>query len=121
MNAQTTYTAYELARLADCMSPDSPTSAGAVFLLRLVDDLAEILEADDRTDAVHEAADSAVPIYTHEVWSTFVDLGAYQEDPTELGADASDMEQAAKVALYMIAERCLFALLEETDETGGEE
>ena len=112
------HNAYVLARMADCASPDTLESPGAVFLLRVADDVAEALDDEDtdRDDAPHEIADAAVPIYTYDVWRTFVDLAAYQEDPTELGADGSDMEQAAKVCLYMIADRLARALFEEHDE-----
>lgn len=109
--------AYHLASMAGCASPDSLESAGAVFLGHVADGVEERADEWDE-DAVHEIADGAVPIYTYHVWSTFVDLAAYNEDPTELGADASDLEQAAKVALYMIAERLVYALREAdaTDE-----
>ena len=46
----------------------------------------------------------------------FVDLGAYHEDPSELGADTSDMEEAAKTCLYLIADRLIVALLDEMEE-----
>lgn len=107
---------HSLAAPADTYSPDSETSPGAVFLMRVRNDVAEHIayrledegsfDLDTFNDEDrHEIADSAVPIYTAEMWATFVDLGAWQEDPSELGFDASDMEQAAKVCLYMIAER----------------
>ncbi len=120
---------WRLARLADCMDPDSVTSPGAQFLFSVEDDARERWEdtdPEDRdrllSDEWSEVADSAVPIYTREVWTMFVDLGAYQEDPTELGIDGSDMEQAAKVCLYMIAERLCHALADEwADEDETEE
>jgi hypothetical protein len=112
-------TAWQLARLADVTDPDSPTSPGAVWLDRvagLADDI-EPSETSDgyRADAITEAADSAVPIYTHERWQVFVDLAAYNEDVTELGAESSDLTACAGIALFMIAERLLTALLDETD------
>jgi hypothetical protein len=72
--------------------------------------------ADDDSDAVGEMADGAVPVYTADVWRTFVDLGAWAEDPTELGVDGSDMEQAAKVCLYLIGERLASTLLDDDDD-----
>lgn len=116
-------TPWRLARMAGCYDPDSETSAGATFLREVYD--AATSERDqydsDDSDAAHEIADGAVPIYTHAVWATFVDLGAYREDPTELGYDGSDMEQAAKVCLYMIAERLAVAAMEQASETDDDD
>lgn len=107
---------FSLAGYADCMSPDGIDSPGAHFLIQVRDDVEEALglSADGETvsdDIAHDIADSAVPIYTHERWLVFVDLGAYQEDASELGADTSDLSGAAGVALYMIAERLVTALV----------
>lgn len=106
-----------LAGLAGCMYPD--TEAGRDFLHGLESAAHEILDyadADtpaDRLDdsgAVHEQADSAVPVYTAPRWAVFADLGAYTE---ELGATGSDLTGAAGVALYMIARRGIDAILAE--------
>ena len=112
--------AYFLAGMADCASPNTPESAGAVFLTRVAHDTLAALDyvdavTDEREteDIPSEVADAAVPIYTHNVWATFTDLAAWQEDPTELMGGEFDMEQAAKVSLYMIAERLVWALLAE--------
>jgi hypothetical protein len=107
-------TVWQLAGLAGCSSPDSVDSAGAAWLVRVARDAEELAEdqGDDLTDGIAERADSNVPIYTHELWSIFVDLGAYQEDVSELIGAGTDMEKMAQVALYMIAERLLSALLE---------
>lgn len=114
---------YALARLADCSSPDNETSPGAEFLMSVAYQIAEAIDwADEHNDgnleedAGSEIADNAVPIYTHDLWATFVDLAAYNEDPTELGADASDMEQSARACLYMIAQRLAAALIEEASK-----
>jgi hypothetical protein len=32
-----------------------------------------------------EIADYCVPVYTHNLWVTFVDLAAYSEDVSDLG------------------------------------
>lgn len=110
-----TRTAWQLARLADCMDPDSNESAGARFLERVEADYLEAVEDEryDGDETPHEIADNAVPVYTHERWQAFVDLGAYQEDVTELGDDGSDLTQSAAVALYMIAQRLVYALAAE--------
>src|SRR4051812_11998356 len=123
------YTAHQLSGDADCASPDSPTSAGAHFLTNVRDNVVERVEgfdADDLEalrsevgtvqDVVSEIADEAPNVYTYTLWCQFVDLAAYNEDPTELGADGSDMEQSARVCLYMIAERLAQALFTEIHE-----
>lgn len=113
-----TYTPFELAGMADVASPDSVTSAGAEWLA-LVAGRADEYSDDTEylEDWIAEVADSVVPIYTHRRWLVFVDLAAYTEDTTELGVDGSDMTQAAGVALYMIAERLLAAVLEDRGVT----
>lgn len=120
---------WRLADMADSPSaPDNESSPGAVFLRSVRDDLADRLEyaddvaIDDFEDEIHEIADSAPDVYTTRRWAEFVDLAAWGEDPTDLGADATDMTAAAGVCLYMIAERLARALLDlaietETDET----
>lgn len=129
-------TVYALSNDADCMfgNGDGP---GARFLTAIRADVVDMLgdmDADEWhdaamtedvfgvvDDAAHEIADRAVPIYTHKVWNLFADLGAWQEDPTELGADASDMEQAAKVCIYMIGNRLAWSLFERASQTYRDE
>jgi hypothetical protein len=133
------HSAYRLADGAGCYSPDSPDSPGARFLRSVQDATREavlwaaeydtdgdLLHAVDnvKDDTAHQVADDAVPIYTHELWSTFADLGAYEEDPSEYGP-VTDMGRAAGVCLYMIAERLVHALLSEYEahaqDQNGEE
>lgn len=98
--------AYMLARLADCMDPDRPDSPGSLFLEAVWESYEEGMTEDD----VFETVDSMIPVYTHDRWMTFVDLGAYQE---EVETDTrGDMTQMAAVALFQIGERLLFARLE---------
>lgn len=66
----------------------------------------------DYDGAVHELADGAVPVYTHDFWATFVDLAAYAEDTDEFGP-FEDVGDSAKAAVYMIAERLAHTLLKE--------
>jgi hypothetical protein len=117
----------QLAGMAECACPDSgnnePMSAGADLLDSVRRNVLEAIEYDrlgeDRSDLAHEIADSAPDVYTHQLWSEFVDLAAYTEDPTELGFDGSDMEQGARTCLYIIAERlalALFAMLDDDDD-----
>lgn len=125
-------TPYRLAGDADSGHPDSPTSPGSQMLERVRDGVAELLERsrDDWHDlatsesehdlnnngALDEISDGAPNIYTHAQWAEFVDLQAYNEDPTELGFDGSDMEKAAGVCLYMIADRLAHTLVSEAAE-----
>jgi hypothetical protein len=119
MSTPEPYTFGQIARFAGCAYPD--TESGRSFLTGLEDAAREIIEYQpgvplDRLDdngAISEAADSAVPIYTHTLWVVFADLKAYQEDPTELGFEGEDMTKGAQVCLYMIAERGIRALCED--------
>ena len=114
-------TVFELAALADCAAPASADSPGAVFLT-LVADCALGLSADSDTDlseavveladsCVVELADSCVPLYTHERWQVFCDLGAYEESLSDVGTP-TDLTEAAGLALYQIAYRLAHAILE---------
>ena len=108
--------AYQLANLAGVISPDSLESQGALFLLSIAEDYTDrYYEGSMDEDTVYEIADNAVPIYTHERWEVFVDLAAYtEEDPT--GFEPGDLTSAAGIALYMIAERLVQALMDEREE-----
>ena len=123
-------TAYTLARVADCADPDTPTSAGAAMLGSVADMVAELLTftADDLADVPTDAegiewidhlnfdgslsnvADCAPDVYTAQKWREFTDLAAWNEDVTEFGP-VEDMDKAASVALYMIAERLATGLV----------
>lgn len=117
---------HDLSGDADCASPDSADSAGARMLSSVRSSVIELIEynaeeidgpewldgADDN-GAVSEIADNAPDVYTHQRWAEFVDLGAYNEDPSDF-IDMSgnvDMTQVAGVALYMIADRLARAML----------
>jgi len=111
------YTVYALQDMADCTSPDTRESAGAVFLSRVRDDMVEHVEdiapedfQRETEETTWEVADSAVPIYTGEKWATFTDLGAYAEDVSELAGESGDMDHLGSVALYIIAERLAQAI-----------
>jgi len=118
----TDYTPYELALLASCASPDTPDSAGARFLLSVAAAAHEVAEEyrQNKTpedewdyDELFELADSAVPIYTHELWSVFTELAAYREDPTDLSTwgDLKNLDKVAGVCLYIIAERLVHEII----------
>ena len=112
------WTAYRLANEADCASPDSSESAGVEMLESVRDAVVDAFEYNDKSvnddtaqEIISEAANQGPDIYTYTMWQEFVDLAAYNEDPTDLGCDGSDMDQAARTCLYIIAERCATAVM----------
>ena len=115
--------AYVLASMAECSTPDSHESPGAEFLVATVAALAESVRWDagndggqDIGDMIAEVADGAVPIYTHQMWQTFIDLGAYDQDISALVDASADMHQEARLALYVIAEcLCQAVITEDAD------
>lgn len=120
------FNAYQLARMAECSSPDSLDSAGAKFLVSVLDMVnealsdGETLESAEDSGRLHEIADGAPDVYTYTRWQEFVDLEAYNEDPVDLGVDPSDLTAAAGVCLYMIAERLARALFEAATDDEAE-
>jgi len=117
--------AYELATMADCASPDSPSSPGARMLAQTRDTVIEAWESgryhgsEDPSDVHHAIADDAPSVYTYTAWQQFVDLGAWQEEP-ETGEWPDDLSKAAAVALYQIAERLAVAVHDELCEPASD-
>jgi hypothetical protein len=122
-------TVWNLARLAECADPERLDSPGADFLASVRDEVIERIQyvlAEGQTVGVDsfmdehgtEIADLAPDVYTYKRWQEFVDLAAWQEDPSELGSASDDMTEAAGACLYLIADRLIRALLEdwEADE-----
>lgn len=112
-------TAYVLADMAQCESPDSHSSPGAKFLDSVRDEVVRAIEdgritLDDFDDdgQLHGIADDAPSIWTHERWRQFVDLGAYHEEPEFDDAWPKDLNKTAAIALYQIADRLTRALCE---------
>lgn len=105
---------WELAEYAGCGTPDNSDSAGASFLKMLKHEFVEALTNDEDSiddDRIHEIADDAPHVYTHNRWLEFVDLCAYQEDVSEyVDAAQTNLTDIAGVALYLIARRLLEAL-----------
>lgn len=104
--------AYILADMAQCESPDTNGSPGAKFLIsvrdevvRAIEDRRITLEDFDDHGQCHSIADDAPSIWTNERWRQFVDLGAYNEEPEFDDAWPTDLNQTAAVALYQIADR----------------
>lgn len=116
-------TVWSLARLAGCGDPDSSESAGALFLTGIRDVVVDEYDPEDpdSDERWHEAADSAISVYTHSRWQQFVDLQAYAEDPTELGFDGTDMLEGAAACLYLIGYRLASLLWEELNEAANED
>lgn len=117
-----TLTAYQLATLADCADPDALDSIGAEFLKAVRDDVLETFEYDnwssDTYATIWGIADNAVPIMTHDIAKTFVDLCAYREDLSERASDSGhDMVHLMQIAVYQIGERLAEALYEKYRHT----
>lgn len=120
------HNAYTLASVsyADCGTPDSLESSGAKFLVRVRDDAIGRIEDDPDLlgceDVAAEVADNAPSVYTHALWSEFVDLAAYREDVSDFGYDSiatDEPEKLASISLYSIAERLCNAMLTELRES----
>ncbi len=116
-------TVWQLAGMAGVASPDGEDSPGALFLTGIRDDVAERLDYDPDTsaenmaeDAVPEIADGAPDVYTYTMWREFVDLAAWREDPSDFGFDGGDMDQGARICLYMIADRLAASLFGQVAE-----
>ncbi len=119
-------TVWRLANDAGVAGPDSVTSPGADWLRLVYGSALEIaeqirdngwtvsamIEDGDGLDLVTESADSVVPIYTHNLWEVFVDLAAYTEEIEDYEI-VDNLNHAASVALYLIAERLISVTLDE--------
>ena len=116
-----TRTVWQLARLADCFDPDAEDSPGGRFLRSVEADVLERSAYGWDEEAVHEIADSAPAVYNSTRWAEFVDLGAWQEDVSEVAGGGEDMTTRAGLALYMIAERLVLALREEIEGESDDE
>lgn len=114
-------TAYELARLADCLDPQNSTSPGGLFLTNVRDMTVEMISDDDITERrVWEISDSAPDIYNYARMQEFADLGAWCEDITEYTDASGDIIKDAGIALMLIAERLVRALLSSVEIEIGE-
>jgi hypothetical protein len=121
-------TVWSLAREADTCDPDALTSPGGNFLDRVRDAFIEAIEyLDDPTaDEIRdldsfEYVDSSVPIYTSDLWRTFVDLAAYNEDVSEWGDMGDDLNKAASTALFIIADRLFHGLASDVADSLDEQ
>lgn len=129
----------QLAHLAECGEPPHD-SDGHKMLMHTRDGLVELIEYElvddsyletacdsgdagelDYDGALHEIADGAPDIYTAAKWREFADLRGYDEDPSDLGFEGSDMGEGASICLFIIADRLVRALAESIVEEGATE
>jgi hypothetical protein len=102
-----TLTPYQIALLANVNGLDPVGIDWLDSVYRSYQD--ERVHYDHAESGIQELADSAVPVYSADLWRTFVAVAAWTEDISEFGL-ITDIEQAARIALYQIAERLLQAL-----------
>jgi len=125
------HTSMELAKLAEVADPDKhddlgffykPTnssnpSAGAKFLRKIEQSTYETIEWDwHEWESSSEVAETSVPVYTHKMWEVFVDLCAYQEEPSE-GLVFTSFHDAVSNVLFDIAKRLSEAIYEEWEKS----
>lgn len=113
--------AYHLADMAGCGTPDTLTSPGAVLLdlvrVEVLDSWVDAAPREGRTDEDRDGidwvdtatniADNAPSVYTHDCWTQFLDLCAYNEDISDwLGGELpDDLNKISTIAVYSIADR----------------
>lgn len=113
---------YRLVNMAAVSLPDNLDSPGAQFLSHVRDSLVEWAEyhrgedietlGERAQDDAFEQVDSTVPVYTHPLWETFVDLSAYADESSD-EFDGGTMTEQASYVLARIAERLFMELAEE--------
>ena len=127
METQNTYTVYRLANMIEAHT-ENDTSDGAEWLQQVARgwldcERDEAIEyGTDMDEAIHQAADGAVPIYTGHRWQVFTDLQGWQfseEIAKELGPLPTDMTEAIGWILCTLAERLIYALEAARDENEG--
>ena len=101
------YNGNQLAYHAGCPSPDSPDSPGAEYLAAVRDSIIEAYRYNIEhgntfdSDDIHGIVDGCVPVYTHNLWETFTDLGAYSVDVEDMQPTSNNYPT---VALYVVGE-----------------
>jgi len=79
---------YDLSKNAGLSTPDSPTSPGGKWLIDVWNRIEWMLDEkddyswDELQDRIYEEADSAVPVYTHNLWEVWIDLQGYNHPET---------------------------------------
>lgn len=118
----TAMSAYRIAELAECSSPDHRESPGAVVLADLRDELVQAwregrYEWDrDRNDndVTFEIADTHVPDH-NDMWDVFTDLGIWQEsnEHTHDGTWSGTWSHMCMEATGQVLERAALAIVRE--------
>ena len=117
------FSAYRLSLKAGVESPDALNSPGAQFLASVRDALVEWVEyvrdtydvqalSETAQDNAIDQVDATMPAYTHQLWQTFTDLAAY-DDESAGEFDGGTMTEKVSYILACIAERLFVALAEE--------
>ena len=116
------FSAYRLSLKAGVESPDALDSHGAQFLTSVRDALVEWVDynldetietlSEKAQDDAFEQVDATVPAYTHQLWQTFTDLAAYDDESAGEFAGGT-MTETVSYILVRIAERLFVALAEE--------
>ena len=110
---------YELANLADLGATTVYTDSGKAgyeMLDTIRVSIAEAIENGDLAtrdafEITHEIADSAVPVYTLDIFEALVELRAWGEDISDY--EATDLTKAAMECLYIVGCRLAMALVEQ--------
>ena len=117
------FSAYRLSLKAGVESPDALNSLGAQFLASVRDALVEWVEyvrdaydvqslPETAQETAIDQVDATMPAYTHQLWQTFTDLAAY-DDESAGEFDGGTMTEKVSYILACIAERLFVALAEE--------
>jgi len=106
---------HQLANLAECFYPDLTSSSQFLTIIRdtVVEWVEEGYLTDDYSDDAHEIADGCVPVYTHEQWEIFTDLGLYQDSTGRVEDLAPTVDNLAAMSLYVTAETLATSLMAE--------
>jgi hypothetical protein len=111
---------WQLANLADCSADNEEA---AEFLENIAADVVEAAGdvdpddfareyVDNYSGRAHEISNRAPCVYTATMWLQFVGTAAHREDITEyVDLTEFDFDKCARVALYIIAERLVNALV----------
>tara|TARA_R110000803_G_scaffold127389_3_gene194845 strand:+ start:4509 stop:4886 length:378 start_codon:yes stop_codon:yes gene_type:complete len=74
---------HNLARIAGCDTPMDQSGEGATWLRECMSealDMKSEMRGRHDDDLIHEIADGLVPVYTHQLWQVWVDLGGFNFD-----------------------------------------
>ena len=108
---------YDAARIADCPNiPDSNDRQATEFLQECIDVGSSLYKAAAREqfseegveDLIPEYAERCIPIYSWNLWNTWVQLGGYAETDNDMRPTGRfpplDLDRIAQADCYMWAE-----------------